>query len=779
MMNNGDFSYPRPSLGSASRGRKPRRSPRPRSSKRWTPSLERFEERTLLAAAIGVNIPGNMGGLAGGPVLIPPDTDGAVGPNDFAEFTNGAFTVFSKTGATRLAESDATFWNNAGIPTTVTNVGLSDPRILFDPLSNTWFAVEINVANTGNQLLVGRSDTTDPAGTWKATSFTADPGFADYPTLGIDANAIYVGFNDFTSSTGGLAATSAFSIPKADLLASSPSAANRSTTRSTSAALGWTIFGATNFSTTTPAHGVLTAVDFFSFGRIQKTNVTGTGGADASFGSPTAINVANTSFPGNARQPNGTRVIDGNDDRIATTVHQIGDLIFLVHGISVNAAGVAAGVSSTSTNAVRITVLRDSTNAVVTEATYYNTNYDYIYPSLSVNDNGNMLIGFTRSSSSQGSGATNGNLGSYAVEAKIDMSNPGAGISFIGSDIQLKAGNVNNYSLNAGGQYRWGDYSATSLDPTDPGTFWTVQEYAEGSVEWGTQVSQIGISPTLKSLTSTTAAGTYGQGQVINVTANFDLPVKVTGSPTIALSDGAVATYIGGSGTTQLTFSYTTAYGETTGGANLNAASSSALSGGTISNLSVAAATAVLTVPTSGSNALSSAGIKIDAVAPVVQSYNVRFGSQSYDLIGSSRTRLPWEITGITAVFSKPISQADLASFGGIAATSISGLGTNSITWNFNAISLGSFATTLAGSGGHAIADSLGNALTAGAGFAQNFKVLWGDVNDDGVVNASDMVLTNIARTQAYNAIYDVNGDGIVDISDVIQVRRRNGTTQP
>ena len=122
--------------------------------------------------------------------------------------------------------------------------------------------------------------------------------------------------------------------------------------------------------------------------------------------------------------------------------------------------------------------------------------------------------------------------------------------------------------------------SATSLDPNDPGTFWTVQEYGHAGNEWGTQVSQIGISPTLQSLTSTTAAGTYGQGTVINVTANFDLPVNVTGTPTIALSDGAVATYVGGGGTTQLTFSYTTAYGETTGGANLNAASASARSGG-------------------------------------------------------------------------------------------------------------------------------------------------------------------------------------------------------
>ena len=42
-----------------------------------------------MASGIGVNFLGNMGGLAGGPVLVPPDTDGSVGPNDFVEFTNG------------------------------------------------------------------------------------------------------------------------------------------------------------------------------------------------------------------------------------------------------------------------------------------------------------------------------------------------------------------------------------------------------------------------------------------------------------------------------------------------------------------------------------------------------------------------------------------------------------------------------------------------------------------------------------------------------------------
>jgi hypothetical protein len=169
----------------------------------------------------------------------------------------------------------------------------------------------------------------------------------------------------------------------------------------------------------------------------------------------------------------------------------------------------------------------------------------------------------------------------------------------------------------------------------------------------------------------------------------------------------------------------------------------------------------------------------IDAVAPIVNSYEVLFGSQSFNLIGSSRIRLPWQITGIRAVFSKPIAAGGLSSLGGVSAASISGIGTNTVTWTFAPIAIGAFSTTLAGSGGSALTDALGNALAAGSGFAQSFKVLMGDVNDDGVVNASDMVLANNAIAQPYNIFFDVNGDGVIDINDYQAVRKRVGTTQP
>ena len=162
-----------------------------------------------------------------------------------------------------------------------------------------------------------------------------------------------------------------------------------------------------------------------------------------------------------------------------------------------------------------------------------------------------------------------------------------------------------------------------------------------------------------------------------------------------------------------------------------------------------------------------------------VVAYNVLFGAESYSLIGSARNRLPWEITGIQVVFSQPISTANANSLTGLTTTGFSGLGTNTLTWSVSPIPLGSFSTTLLASGANAIKDANGNALNGGTNFTQNFKVLWGDFNDDGVVNASDSVLVNAARSSPYDIFADMNGDGVVNATDVNIVRTRIGTSQP
>jgi hypothetical protein len=42
------------------------------------------------------------------------------------------------------------------------------------------------------------------------------------------------------------------------------------------------------------------------------------------------------------------------------------------------------------------------------------------------------------------------------------------------------------------GSDRWGDYSFTTVDPTDSTTFWTVQEHSTNfEAAWGTRIGRV------------------------------------------------------------------------------------------------------------------------------------------------------------------------------------------------------------------------------------------------------------------------------------------------
>jgi hypothetical protein len=280
-------------------------------------------------------------------------------------------------------------------------------------------------------------------------------------------------------------------------------------------------------------------------------------------------------------------------------------------------------------------------------------------------------------------------------------------------------------------------------------------------------------------VSSTAANGTYGTGASIPVTVMFSGVVNVTGTPLLSLNSGGTASYASGSGTNTLTFTYTVGAGD--GSPHLDASSASALTlnGGTI--LDASAANAVLTLPVGAvtGSLFTNTNIVIDTVSPTVVSYSVLWGTQSYNVIGSPRIRLPWQISGIRVVFSKPITAGNVNSLTGLPTTGFSGLGTTTLTWTITPQAIGAFTTHLAGSGANMLTDGSGNPLGGGTGFSQNLKILWGDFNDDGGVTSADLALVNGAISQPYNALADMNGDGVVNIADVQVVRGRLGTSLP
>src|SRR4051812_4831929 len=241
--------------------------------------------------------------LAG--IIEPPDTMGAAGPNQFVAFNNGSFSIFNKAGAVVSQVSDTSFWISAlgSDPG-----GLSDPRILYDPASQRWFATMITTdQSTNNKILFARSNSSDPTQGFKAVSYTTTNGrFADFPTLGIDANGVYVSTNNFNAAGTTLRNVAIYSVPKADLLAATPSLTKLTTSHNTLPAgtYGFTLQPVIDFdpkSASDPEPLVATANS--SFGSYKYTKLTGTGAAGATLSSVTTKSVQAISNPTNSAQP--------------------------------------------------------------------------------------------------------------------------------------------------------------------------------------------------------------------------------------------------------------------------------------------------------------------------------------------------------------------------------------------------------------------------------------------------------------------------------------------
>jgi len=151
---------------------------------------------------------------------------GDVSPTQVMVCLNGRFKVFDKSGILGgLNVSSDTFF------TSVRNgSGSSDPRIVWDRISNRWFVSMLNVS-TPNRILIAVSSGATVTSTSSFTFFQFQQdlvgttpnsdtgGFADYDSLGVDANALYIGCNIFNAAGTAFLGTSGWVIRKSDLLA--------------------------------------------------------------------------------------------------------------------------------------------------------------------------------------------------------------------------------------------------------------------------------------------------------------------------------------------------------------------------------------------------------------------------------------------------------------------------------------------------------------------------------------------------------------------------------
>jgi hypothetical protein len=467
---------------------------------------------TLICAApvasitIGQNFAGSTYGINS--AAIPPDANGAVGTRYFVEFINGTFAVYNKTNHQTVKRiADTKFWSNAGV-ILATSDAITDPRVIYDPVSQRWFAsmvdFDANAAGGGgdptlesNDFLLAVSLTSDPTGAWKGFIFQADPDnghFADFPTLGVDANGVYLSGDIYNGENNPLGAA-LFSFPKTDLIAASPTIANG------------TWFGVMNYNQRGDVLQPVTCFDGSSTSKIVAASDIGSdsnphsnvvcfavqnaGGPEATLTTSTFIPTLPWVVPDNidlgvpqfvATQPDGTQNLIADDARFLARVNAVGGVIYAVQTTEFNGH-----------LAIRWYRIRAADNTLLESGTISDPNLDLFYPSIAANAYGVIVIGYNSSGSSAF-------VSCYALAGQTIN-----GVTSFGSPVLTQAGAIAYHGddeilAELEGLpivSRWGDYSATSVDPSDPNRFWTIQMYPSDSDVWSTQITELITVPQL------------------------------------------------------------------------------------------------------------------------------------------------------------------------------------------------------------------------------------------------------------------------------------------
>jgi hypothetical protein len=444
----------------------------------------------------------NFQGVLDNGTLIPPDINGAVGKTYVVQTTNQQFNIYTKsTGALNSTVAIATLFSPSGL------FGYYDPHIVYDP-NNDRFLISID-AQTGTSssspsaFAVAVSATGDPTGNWYIYSVITTPSaptdFMDYDQLGVNNNWIVMTGNDFPTS--GANSTHLYVWPRATLYAGTSGTATTFTDTK-----NILVSPATTYDATQNTEYLVSDYNGNSGGNgyVNIETITGTATAPVySAGSQLGVNQPwqDPSALEHAPEKGETAAkgVEAGDTRIHSVIYRNGSLWF-THGVFLPASGTVKNcavdwwqVNPSTLSIIQFNRIADA-NALIW----------YYYPSLDVNANGDMLIGYSNSSLTTYAGA------SYSLRLATDP------VNTLESPVQFVSGVAGYYKTYGGGRNRWGDYSGTAFDPVD-NSFWTFQEWANTGSNWGTQVAHI---PDAGSATCNAPTG-MATSSITNTTATF------------------------------------------------------------------------------------------------------------------------------------------------------------------------------------------------------------------------------------------------------------------
>ena len=448
---------------------------------------------------------------------IPPDTHGAVGPNHLMVTLNTQVRIQDRNGVALSTVSLDGFWASLGAPSTF------DPKVLYDPFANRWmFTAMADGSLPSSAVLIGVSQTSDPTGNWNLYRIDADVTnrlWADYPSLGFNKDWIVVTVNMFPISSGSVR-SQIYVFDKADLYARG---AGRFTLLQD--ASGFTQVPAITYDNTLSAIYLIEDWSGVS-GQLRLSTITGALGSErltSGVGFPTATNTWADFAPDNfAPQFGASRGIMNNDARLQNVIYR-SNTLWTAHTVFLPAGG------SPTHSAVQWWEINPTNSAIIQLGRMEDTNafQFYAFPSLAVNKNKDMLIGYSRFSASQYASAN------YAFRAGTDPLNT------LRADTVLKAGEAPYVKTFGGSRNRWGDYSSTLVDPVNDTDMWTIQEYAatprSGFDRWGTWWGRV-VPPLVVTPFVTITDVAVAEGNSGTTNAVFQVTMSRTATAPVTLS---------------------------------------------------------------------------------------------------------------------------------------------------------------------------------------------------------------------------------------------------
>ncbi|HWN98343.1 MAG TPA: C25 family cysteine peptidase [Blastocatellia bacterium] len=440
--------------------------------------------------------------------FIPPDVHGAAGPNHLMTTLNTQMLIQNKSGAVTSTLSTFTFWSPLGIGT------LSDPRVLYDQFNNRWMqTIIVDFFGPNSSICVAVSQTNDPTGSWnlfRVDVDSTDMNWADFPSIGFNKNWIVVSVNMYPVPTGDFVNAKILACGKLNLYNNLvPPGTFQFFALDPLANLGGTVQPAVTMDNTTSTEYFVNH-QVSSSGTARIFTLTGSVGSGTLTNGPMVMSTLGGWTYGDLSQPDrlpqmGAVNVSHDEPRWRSVVFRNGAIwgcqqILLPAGGSPNRSSVQWWQLTTAGAVTQMGRIDDPTGAK-----------SFGYPSIAVNKNNDVLIGYSRFSATQFPSAN------YAFRAGTDP------LGTLRDDRVLKAGENCYVKTFGGGHNRWGDYSMTCVDPVNDFDMWTIQEYAatasgpgcgDGTGMWATWWGKIAGGPTQADLTTFSVKG-YDRGQFL------------------------------------------------------------------------------------------------------------------------------------------------------------------------------------------------------------------------------------------------------------------------